>query len=92
MLLIFLGLKQSKTFRCNPTSHLATPHAAFSAGAVCKVQLILRRCGGGVELEAWPALHISLTFSCGHTAAHHAPFSAMQVQAAIDFAELRMRS
>ncbi|MGB7533978.1 MAG: hypothetical protein WA977_13550 [Halobacteriota archaeon] len=47
-----------------------SPHAAFSTGAFCKVQLILRRCGSGseaAELEceernaarssAWQALH-----------------------------------
>ena len=51
--------------------HLAAHHAAFSATAFCKMQLILRRCGcgvGGVERNAarssaWPALHLSLTLS-----------------------------
>ena len=36
------------TFVANPAYHLAAHHAAFWAGAVAKVQLILRRCGCGV--------------------------------------------
>ena len=39
------------------------------------------------ELEAWPALHISLSFSCGYIAPHHAAFSTCILQGAIDFAE-----
>jgi len=58
----------------NPASHLAAHHAAFSTSAFCKVQLILRSGGSEAELEAWQALHLSLTFSCGHIAAHHANF------------------
>jgi len=41
--------------------------------------------------KAWHALRLSLTFSC-HIAAHHAAFSAMHLQGAIDFAGVRMRS
>jgi hypothetical protein len=48
------------------------------------VQLILRSCGcgvGGVERNAarssaWQALHLSLSFSSGRIATHHAAFSA----------------
>ena len=60
-------------------------------------ELRMRSCGvGGVErnaarYSAWQALHLSLTFSSGHIATHHAAFSAMHLQGAIDFAELRKR-
>ena len=43
------------------SGRFATHHAAFSASAFCRVQLI---CGAAVAvLEAGPALHLSLTFS-----------------------------
>ena len=32
----------------NPAYHIAAHHANFLAGAICKVQLILRSCGSGV--------------------------------------------
>jgi hypothetical protein len=32
----------------NPAWHIAAHHAAFSATAICKLQLILRSCGCGV--------------------------------------------
>jgi len=82
-------------FRCNPASHLAAHHAAFSASAFCKAQLILRSCGanGGADAarsSAWQALHLSLTFSSGRIAAHLAAFSASAFcECAIDFAVMR---
>ena len=64
-------LNFQQTFRCNPAYHIAAHHAAFSTGAFCTVQLVLRRCGSGVggaerkaaRSSAWQALHLSLTFS-----------------------------
>jgi len=43
----------SKLLDATPASHPATHHAAFSASAICKVQLILRRLGanGGAGAE-----------------------------------------
>ncbi|MCK4732129.1 MAG: hypothetical protein KAT65_06675, partial [Methanophagales archaeon] len=38
----------SKLLAANPACHIAAHHAAFSASAICKVQLILRSCGSGV--------------------------------------------
>jgi hypothetical protein len=42
--------------------HTAAHHAAFSTGAFCKVQLILRSCLSS-QGKAWQALHLRLTFS-----------------------------
>jgi len=43
-----LSLTFSKLSGANPAYHSAAHHAAFSASAFCKVQLILRSCGCGV--------------------------------------------
>ena len=40
------GLK-SRLLAANPAYHIAAHHAAFSASAFCRLQLILRRCGCG---------------------------------------------
>jgi len=58
----------------------------FLQGAFCKLQLILRCCGSGVagrganaaRSSAWPALHLSLSFSCGRIAAHRTNFWRVQ--------------
>jgi len=47
-LALHLSLTFSRLSGTNPASHIATHHAAFSASAFCKVQLILRCCGCGV--------------------------------------------
>ncbi|MGB7533043.1 MAG: hypothetical protein WA977_08750 [Halobacteriota archaeon] len=83
---LHLNLTFSKLLSANPAYHIAATMQIFSSffcDAFAKVQLILRSCGsgvGGVERNAarssaWPALYLSLTFSC-HIAAHRAAFSA----------------
>ena len=67
--------------RHQPPVSPRNPHAAFSARAFCKVQLILRRCLSS-QGKAWQALHLSITFSrlsgtnpANHIATHQAAFS-----------------
>jgi len=85
-----------RALAANPAYHLAAHHAAFSTTASCKLQLILRRCGGGV---VGLALHLSLTFSklfdanpASHIAAHHANFSAAFSASAFCRVQLILRS
>jgi len=78
------------------------PRSFFFASAFCELQLVSRSCLSS-QGKAWQALHLSLTFSkffdaTPHTTSQPTPqifqliFYKCILQAAIDFAEVRMRS
>jgi len=70
-LVLHLSLTFSRLLGATPCSTSQPTSQIFLAGAVAKLQSILRSCGcgvGGVErnaacYSAYPNLHISLTFS-----------------------------
>jgi hypothetical protein len=66
--------------------------SSFFCNCILQAAIDFAEVRSEAELEAWPALHISLSFSCGYIATHHAAFSTCILQGAIDFAERRKRS